>query len=223
MSRTRSRIVIVDDHRLVAEGIRAMLSRRFDVVGTADSGKALRALLLAQEAECVLLDLAMPGVNGLELIPVIQALRPGIRILIVTMHLDRSLANAALDGGADGFVPKDCGREELVAAIEAVLAGDKYVSPRVPKATNRVSLHASHLAFARLTPRQQQILQLIADGKTTQEMSAVLGVTPYTVTYHRANLRRVLGIKNELGLVRFAVLVQVGERASARVKSHRPR
>jgi len=216
MSRGRGRIVIVDDHRMVAEGMRAILTRHFEVVGVADSGAALRELLRTREADCVLVDLTMPRTNGLELIPEIRASHPGMRILVVTMHLDRGLADASLDAGAHGFVPKDSPPDELVTAIRAVLAGRTFVSPRVPTATDRVALRATHSAAACLTPRQQQILHLLADGRSTDEIAAALKVTSYTVTYHRANLRRVLGIRNEQGLLRFAVLVRVGEREAAR-------
>jgi DNA-binding NarL/FixJ family response regulator len=205
----------VDDHRLVAEGMSAILARHFDVIGVAGSAPALRELLRSHDADCVLLDLTMPGLNGLELIPELRAAHPGMRILIVTMHLDRALADASFDAGADGFIPKDSGHDELMTAIHAVLGGQRYTSPRVPKATDRVALRATHAAVACLTRRQQQILHLIADGKSTDEIAAALGVTSYTVTYHRHNLRRVLGIKNEQGLLRFAVLVGVGERAAA--------
>ncbi len=218
MSRNRGRLVIVDDHRLVAEGMGSILGRHFDVVGVADSASALRELLRTREADCLLLDLTMPGMNGLELILEIRASHPAMRILVVTMHLDRGLADASLDAGAHGFVPKDSSNDELEKAIHAVLSGQRYTSPRVPTATDRVALRATHSAAACLTPRQQQILHLIADGKTTDEIAAALGVTSYTVTYHRANLRRVLGIRNEQGLLRFAVLVRVGEREAAQGK-----
>ena len=215
MSRNRGRLVIVDDHRLVAEGMGSILARHYDVVGVADSAESLRVLLRTHEADCLLLDLTMPGTNGLELIPEMRELYPAMRILVVTMHLDRCLAEASLEAGAHGFVPKDSSPDELVQAIRAVVAGGRFISPRVPTATDRVALRATHSAAACLTPRQLQILRLISDGKSTDEMAAELGVTSYTVTYHRANLRRVLGIRNEQGLLRFAVLVRVGERAAA--------
>jgi len=215
LSRNRGRLVIVDDHRLVAQGMGAILARHYDVVGVADSAASLRALLRAHEADCLLLDLTMPETNGLELIPEIRALYPAMRVLVVTMHVDRCLAEASLAAGAHGFVPKDSCPDELVQAIRAVLAGQRFVSPRVPTATDRVALRATHSAAACLTPRQLQILRLISDGKSTDEIAAALGVTSYTVTYHRANLRRVLGIRNEQGLLRFAVLVRVGEREAA--------
>jgi len=211
VSRTKPRLILVDDHPLLVEGLKGMLRRRFDVVGVAHSGAELLTLLKHQDADCLLLDLAMPERNGIELIPDIQALRPALRILIVTMHLDRVLADTVMHAGANGFIPKDSGLEELEEAIDEVLAGKRYVSPRVPNITWSAGLGADNPVLATLTPRQRDILRMIADGKSSAEMAASLGVSQPTVTFHRANLRRKLGVHTEWGLVRFAILMQVRE------------
>jgi DNA-binding NarL/FixJ family response regulator len=153
----------------------------------------------------------MPERNGIELIPDIRAMRPALRILIVTMHLDRVLADTVMHAGANGFIPKDSGLEELEEAIDAVLAGKRYVSPRVPAITWSAGLGADNPVLATLTPRQRDILGMIADGKSSAEMAAALGVSQPTITFHRANLRRKLGVDTEWGLVRFAILMQVRE------------
>lgn len=211
MSRAKPRLILVDDHPLLVEGLRGMLRRRFDVVGVAHSGEELLKLLEHQDADCLLLDLAMPERNGLELIPDVRKMRPDLRILIVTMHLDRVLADTVMHAGANGFIPKDSGREELEAAIDDVLAGKRYVSPRVPAITFSAGLGADHPALSTLTPRQREILRMIADGKSSADMAATLGVSQPTITFHRANLRSKLGIDTEWGLVRFAILMQVRE------------
>ena len=229
MGEVRARLILADDHHLLVQGMRSLLEARFDVVAVAHSGAELLAVLERTDADCLLLDLAMPDHNGLELMPDIKALRPDLKVLVVTMHLDRVLADAVLHAGAHGFIPKDSGTEELEAAIRTVLAGRRYVSPRVPKISYRVALGAEHEALARLTPRQQEILRLIGLGKTTAEIARTLGVGPSVVSFHRHNTRKALGIESEWGLVRYAILMQVST-AEARVpavhggpfRPHRP-
>jgi DNA-binding NarL/FixJ family response regulator len=209
MSRSRTRLILADDHHLVAEALKGMLSKRYDVVGVAHGGRELLALLRTLEADCLLLDLSMPERNGLELLPEVRALRPALKILIVTMHLDRGLANATLRAGASGFVPKDSGGEELELAISAVMMGEHYLSPRLPNISYASPLAARHPAMASLTPRQIEILSMLADGKSTAEMAVAAGLSPATITFHRARLRHKLGITSEGGLVRFAILMQL--------------
>lgn len=211
MSDDRPRLIIADDHPLLVEGLRTVLGAHFEVVAVAHSGTELLTLLPTTDADCLLLDLGLPGHNGLELMPDIRALRPDLRVLVVTMHLDRVLADAVLHAGAHGFVPKDSGMDELEDAIRTVLAGRRYLSARVPPITNRVGLGAIHAGLARLTPRQQEIIRLIGQGKTTAEIARLLGLGPRTVTFHRANIRKVLGIGSEWGLLRYAILMQVSE------------
>lgn len=211
MNKPRQRLILTDDHPMLVEGLKTMLGRRFDVVGVAHSGAELLALLKTHEADCLLLDLGLPDRNGLDLIPDIRTLQPQLRILIVTMHLDRVLADAVLHAGASGFIPKDSGQQELESAITAVLAGERYLSPRVPPISFRAGLGAANPALATLTPRQIEILGMIAQGKSTADIAATVGVSESTITFHRANLRKKLGIDSEWGLVRFAILMEVGD------------
>lgn len=212
MSRTRPRLVIVDDHRLVVQGLQQMLARRYDVVGVAYAGDELLELLRHTAADGLLLDLSLPGRGGLELLPEILALQPGLRVLVLTMHVDRILADAALAAGATGFVPKDAGVEELERALQSVLAGKRFVSKRVPRTSHRLGPDAVHASLARLTPRQQSILRLIGKGKTSGEIAAKLGLTESTITFHRQRIRRLLGLASEWELVRHAILVEVASR-----------
>jgi DNA-binding NarL/FixJ family response regulator len=215
---SRARLFIADDHRLLVQALRTMLEPHFDVAGSALSGDELLRQLPAARPDVLLLDLQMPGRSGLDLLPELTAKYPALRILIVTMHVDRVLADAAMHAGAHGFVPKDSPVEELVVALNEVLAGRKYVSPAVPRLSNRVSMGAQHLGLARLTPRQQEIVQMIGAGKTTQEIADKLGLSTHTVSFHRKNIRRTLGIDTEWGLVRYAILVTVGLEESEKVK-----
>lgn len=207
----RPRLILTDDHPMLVEGLKTMLAQKFDVVAVAHSGMELLALLKRQDADCLLLDLGLPDRNGLELLPDVKAIRPQMKVLIVTMHLDRVLADAVLHAGANGFIPKDSGQKELEGAIASVLAGERYMSPRVPPITFSVGLGAQNPALANLTPRQLEILGMIGEGKTTADIAATVGVSESTITFHRANLRKKLGVNSEWGLVKFAILMQVGD------------
>jgi len=133
----KPRLILVDDHRMIVGGLRSTLRATYDIVGVAFGGKELLALLKTRSADCLLLDLQLPDRLGLDLIPDVLALRPEMRILVVTMFLDRCIAEAALAAGAHGFIPKDAGRKELESAITDVLAGRRHVSPRLPRTSNR--------------------------------------------------------------------------------------
>jgi len=209
------RLILADDHQLLVEGLRHLLAPRFDIVAVAYDGESLLTTLRRTTADVLLLDLALPGRSGLDLLPDVKALRPEMKVLVVTMHVDRVLADAALAEGADGFVPKDAGIEELEVAIKEVLAGRRFVSRLVPKLTSRVSLDAGHLAMARLTPRQHEIVRMIGEGHSTAEIADALGLQPSTVSFHRHNIKTILGIPTERGLVRFAILTTISEAEAA--------
>ena len=210
MSPPRPRLILADDHHLVVEGLRALLIRNFDVVAVAHESSELLWRLADTDADCLLLDLALRGRSGLDLLPDIRAIRPLLRVLVVTMHVDRVLADAALHAGAHGFVPKDAGIDELECGIRTVLAGQRYLSPRLPRITYRLGMGAEHPALARLTARQQEIVRLIGAGRSTVEIAAALGLSRGTVNYHRVNIRRALGLATMAGLRRYAILLGIG-------------
>jgi DNA-binding NarL/FixJ family response regulator len=205
-------VLICDDHPLMSQGLKALLRPSFLAVGVVNDGRELIPALESTRPDVVLLDLSMPHVNGLELIPRITERAPHVKVLVVTMHIDRALAELAISSGAHGFIPKESSAEELNSAIEAVLTEDKpFVSPRVPRRSFSGDAGTGHPAFDRLTPRHRQIMRLIADGRSTQEIADELGVSPRTVEFHRARIRRALGITTEWGLMRFAIMMRVSE------------
>ena len=209
MKPPRPRLVIADDHRLLVQGLQKMLGKRFHIVGVAYAGDELLGLLRSTTADCLLLDLSFPGRSGLDILPEIQALQPDLRIVVLTMHVDRVLAEAALAAGALGFVPKDSGMDEVERALTEALAGRRYLSTRVPKFTHGVGLDATHLSLSRLTPRQQEILRLLGQGKTSGEIGDSIGVTESTITFHRARIRKILGLSSEWEMARFAILLHL--------------
>lgn len=199
------RLMIVEDHPLVAQGLRALLEGHYEIAEIIQDATQVLPALSRVKPALVLLDLSMPQRNGIELLPLIKKAHPTIKVLVVTMHLDRALANLAFKAGADGFVPKEATAEELRASIDAVLAGDRFLSPRVPKRAYRGVGVLGSPAMDRLTPRQVQILKLMGEGKTGPEVGAALGLSPRTIEFHRARMREVLGVTSESGLVRVAL------------------
>jgi DNA-binding NarL/FixJ family response regulator len=205
----RPRLVIADDHRVVVQGLQQLLGGRFDIVGVAYAGDELLALLASTPSDALLLDLSLPGRNGLDILPEIRALQPDLKVLVLTMHADRVLAEASVAAGALGFVPKDAGMDELELALAQVLAGRRYVSPRVPKSSHKVALDAMHASLARLTERQQTILRLLGQGLSSAEIGQKLGLSENTITFHRRRIRAILGLATEWELMRQAILVHL--------------
>ena len=216
--RPQPAIILVDDHRMVLEGLTRALDGSARVVGTATNGPELLALLRCCPAECLLLDIEMPGRNGIQLLPDVLGIQPGLAIIMVTMLCDRALAMAALAAGARGYVPKDAPVAEVVDAIRIVLEGDVYLSPRLPRATHAVGLGARHAALRRLTPRQQEIVLMLGEGRSCMDIARHLHLGPSTVTFHKHNIMRVLGLHADDELLRYAVLLREGAAAMRTVR-----
>jgi DNA-binding NarL/FixJ family response regulator len=206
----KPKLLLVDDHHLVLEGLRLELQEEFDIVGTVAQGTAVAAECRRLGPDLLLLDLSLPDRSGLEVIDEVLVEKPTMRILVVTMHRDRVLADAVLQAGASGFIPKDAAVDELRWAIRAVLAGSRYVSPLV---TEGADPYPDGLSFdlGRLTQRQQQVVRLLGDGKSTARIAEELQVSPNTVTFHRVRIRKALGIGTEWGLMRYALVVRMSE------------
>ncbi len=209
MKARRPRLILADDHRLLVQGLKEMLGARYEIAGVAYDGEALLALLKTTPADCLLLDLSFPGRSGIEILPEVRRIQPDLKVLVLTMHVDRILAEASLASGALGFVPKDSGMEELETALTTVLAGRRFLSPRVPKTSHRMGLDAAHLSLSRLTPRQQEILRLLGEGRSSAEIGERFGLSTSAITWHRAHIRKALGLTSEWELARFAILVHL--------------
>jgi DNA-binding NarL/FixJ family response regulator len=201
------RLIIAEDHQMVAEMLRQVLPPAFRIIGVAGTGDALMQLLQRATPDCILLDLSLPGRSGLDVLPELHRQYPTLPVLVVTMHADRAIASAAFAAGALGFVPKDSGVQELKLAIREVLAGRQYLSPKVAPHAQHLGLAAVHPGLSQLSPRQQEIVLLIAKGTTSAEIARLLGVSASTIAFHRLNIRQRLGITSDSGLLRYAVLV----------------
>ena len=207
----RASVLIADDHPLVSQGLKELLRAAYNIVGTVGDGREVHAAVERTKPEVLLLDLSMPHRNGLDLIPELTAAFPSLRILVVTMHLDRTLADLALQAGAHGFIPKGASAEELTGAIRDVLEGERYISPKVPRRSFRDGAALEDPSLDRLTPRQRQILDLIGQGKSSGQIAELLSVSPRTIEFHRAQIRKTLGISNEMGLLRYAIMLGTRE------------
>ena len=197
------RIVLADDHALVRRGLAALLATdgRFQVVAEAGNGEDALAALRETSPNVLLLDLSMPRLDGLETLRRLRSGGSRTRVLVLSMYDDAQFVAQALADGADGYLLKHAMDEELFQALESVLSGHRYVSRSIDFA------HVDALETARssLTAREREVLQLIADGHTTQHIAEILGVSPHTATRHRANLMQKLDAHNQVELVRAAV------------------
>lgn len=204
------RLLLADDHTLFREGVRSLLSRIGDVVVVAETGDGREALELIDRhrPDVALLDITMPGMNGLEVASRTARSSPKTRVLILSMHANEAYVAQALRAGIAGYLLKDAAATELEAALRAVARGETYLSPGISRHVvegflGRARPDADPLAG--LTSRQREILQLIAEGKTTKEIAAALDVGVKTVETHRAKLMERLDIHDVAGLVRFAI------------------
>jgi len=205
---SRPRVLLADDHRMVAEGLKALLTPTFDLVGVVEDGVDLLREAAALRPDVVVTDIGMPNLSGMEALARLREQHPAIRVVILTMHQDVAYARRALALGASGYVLKHAAPEELVLAIRAALAGRTFVTPELTsallQATGRDASQTRD-PVAAMTPRQREVLRLFAEGRTAKEIGAELGISARTVETHKYELMRALGVKSSPELVHFAI------------------
>lgn len=204
------RLLIADDHALVREGIRRVLEARRDWEVCAEAVHGRDAVAKAREfkPDLAIVDFAMPELNGLEVTRQIRAALPRCEVLILTMHETDSLVRDVLAAGARGFILKCDAGHVLVQAVETLLRHEPFFTAKVSEVVLRGYLHSAPEASAvegQLTTRERQVVQLVAEGKSSKEIATALGVTAKTVESHRANILRKLGLRSATELVRYAV------------------
>ena len=206
------RVLIADDHTIVREGLVSLLQSEKDIalVGQAQDGREAVKLALEQEPDVVVMDITMPTLNGLEAARQIRAQKPQIKIVVLSIHTEAGFVNSALRVGANGYVLKSAAYDELKQAILTTARGDVYLSPAISTMVvegyvSNVVLREKETAYESLTPRQRELLQLIAEGHTRREIASMLGISPKTVSRHREDLMHNLGITDDASLVRFAL------------------
>lgn len=207
----RRRILIVDDHPFMRAGLAQLIERQADLAVCGEAGNPAEALLrlAGGGVDLVLSDMTMPGRSGLDFLKDLLALHPTLPVLVVSMHDEMVYAERALRAGARGYIMKEAGGENLLAAIRQVLGGQVYVSPKMSaQLLDSFSGRRSRQAdspFGKLTDREFEVFQLIGRGKSTREIAQQLGLSTKTVDVHRANLKAKLDLQDTTALVRHAV------------------
>jgi two-component system response regulator NreC len=200
------RVLLADDHQVVRQGFRAILERAgFEIVGEGTNGREAVTLAASLDPDVVVIDLMMPHLNGLEAAREILAARPGTHVVLLTMHTGEHQVVAALRAGVRGYVVKTQAAEDLVQAIRNVVAGDAYLSPGVSRVLVDGFLARSAPPADPLAPRERQVLQLVAEGKTSKEIATLLDLTVRTAESYRNRIMEKLGIHETAGLVRYAI------------------
>jgi DNA-binding NarL/FixJ family response regulator len=204
----RPRVVIADDHRIVAEGLKSLLTADFDVVAVVEDGRGALETARSLNPDVLVADIGMPHLNGIEVAVRLKQELPGIKVVILTMHREEAYARRALEAGASAYVLKVAAPAELVLAINAALAGKTFVTPELAASLVGRSGRGAHDVgdpTSSLTQRQREVLQLLAEGKTAKEIGALLGISTRTVESHKYEMMQALGVRTGAELVHFAI------------------
>lgn len=205
---SRPRVLIADDHQILAEGIRSLLEPEFDVVAVVSDGRRLVEAAKEFLPDVIVADISMPSLNGIEAAVLVRAAGLSARVVFLTMHRDVAYARRALDAGAVGYVLKHAVSSELVTAIRAALEGRTYITPLIAGEllqSYRGSQEQSGEVKTGLTLRQREVLQLIAEGRSAKEIATALQISVRTAEAHKANIFEALGLQSTAELVQFAI------------------
>lgn len=206
MEKRRPRVLIADDHTLVAESFKKLLEGEFEVVGTVPDGRALLRAVPELHPDVILADIAMPLLNGLDAGEQARQAAPRVKVIYLTMNQDSALAEEALRRGASGYLLKTCAASELVSALHSVLKGKTYVSPQIAREMEPAFLHSGKpRSQPQLTPRQREVLQLLAEGRPMKEVADILKLEPRTVAFHKYRIMAALRLKSNAELVQYAI------------------
>lgn len=204
----KTRVLLADDHKIVLEGLRGILEPEFEIVGAVEDGRRLVAEANRLSPDVVVADISMPGLNGMDAARQIRKNDERIKIVFLTMHSDVTYAAGAFDAGASGFVLKHSAPQELITAVREAMKGGTYVTPMIA-----AELVASCQRGAcpqegpqnELSPRQREVLQLLAEGKSIKEIAAVLDISPRTAEFHKYRMMEHLKIKTIAELIQYAL------------------
>jgi len=205
----KPRVLLADDHSLVLEGLAKLVMEDCDLVGKVEDGRALIQAAQQLDPDVIVLDISMPKLNGLEAGRQLKKLLPSIKLIYLTMHADPVYAKEAFQIGASGFLLKRSAASELMQAIHAAMKGQYYVTPAIAKdflsSLTQQAPPTSQVHANTLTPRQREVLQLIAEGHTTKEIAAMLNVSAKTIEFHRTQIIRELDLHSTAELTRYAI------------------
>jgi DNA-binding NarL/FixJ family response regulator len=204
----RARVLLADDHRIVAQGLVSLLSPEFDLVGVVENGRALLTSAKELRPDVIISDISMPELNGIEALEELKKSDPGVRVVFLTMHHNVAYARQAMDAGALGYVLKHSAAEELILAVRAAVAGQTFVSPAIAGEllqAMRSGNSANEHPIRKLTLRQREILRLLVDGHSAKTIAARLDISPRTVEFHKYSMMETLGVTSNAELIRFAL------------------
>lgn len=210
---SRPRVLLADDHRMVAEGLKALLPDEFDLVGVVEDGRAMIEAAEKLRPDVIVADITMPNLNGFEALARLRKSHPSIKVIFLTMHQNAAYARRALEAGASAFVVKHAAPEELVLAVHAALNGKIFITPSL---TRQVVEEAESGARAEnegaksLTPRQREILQLLAEGRSAKEIASDLAISARTVEFHKYQMMEMNGLRSSAELIHFAIKHGIG-------------
>lgn len=206
------RILLADDHHVIRAGLKLLLEREpsFVVVGDAGDGRSAVSLAESLTPDIAILDIAMPNLNGIEAARQIKDRLSRTSVIMLSMHADEAYVLRSLKAGARGYLLKDSAESDLIGAVKAVSEGKAFFSPRVSKMlvddhVRRLREHETEDSYELLSPREREILQLVAEGRSNKEIAAMLNVSPYTVETHRSHLSEKLNVKSVPELILYAV------------------
>jgi len=206
------RVLLADDHAIVLEGLRHILEPEFEIVGEVADGRALVSVALIFRPEIIITAISLPRLNGIEAAREIRKINRKVKIIFLTMHADPIYALEALDAGGSAYILKSAAVAEILVAIREVLNGRVYVSPSIDKEVLRIQMERTGRrdeAQTGLTPRQREVLRLLAEGKSLKEVAAVLKISVKTVEFHKYRIMHQLGIRTNAEMTKYAVKVGV--------------
>jgi DNA-binding NarL/FixJ family response regulator len=201
----KPRILLADDHALVLEGFRRILEGHYELIGTVGDGRALLEAAKTMHPDIVILDISMPLLNGIDAAAQLKKLCPKAKIIIVTMHADSDYVRSAFEAGASAYVLKRSAVDELEQAIRAVLEGHSYITPLITKELVDVFLATGSEKSGGLTPRQREVLQHLAEGRTAKEIANLLKITSRTVEFHKGQIMDHLNLRTTADLIKYAL------------------
>lgn len=203
----RPRVLLADDHRLLREAFARLLEPACEVVGAVADGREMLKVAPELRPDVVVLDIAMPLLNGLDAARQLKQVMPSVKVIFLTVNEDPDLAAEAFRAGASGFLLKNSAATELFQAIQEVLQGRSYVTPLATRGLVETVIHPPEGAkrTGELSQRQREVLQLLAEGRTMKEVARMLGITPRTVAYHKYTMMEELGIQSSAELVQYAI------------------
>lgn len=205
---SRPRVLLADDHRTVAEGIKRLLEEEFELVGVVEDGLQLVAAAQRLRPDVIVADITMPQLNGIDALAQLKRHDREIRVVFLTMHNDAAYARRALEAGARGYVLKHSAHTELLLAVRAVLDGKTFISPTLAGDLIReLEVNPTHSSspVAALTPRQREILQLFAEGYSTKQIASKLDISARTVEYHKYQMMEALKLQSSAEMIHFAI------------------